>query len=327
MVDRSLIFDVGCNDGQDSDFYLKKGFRVVAVEANPALCKRLRERFAAEIAEGRFTLVCEAIAEDAGEVDFYLNEIENIRSTIQLSHVEIATALGRPPTKTVVPSITFRSLIERFGVPYYMKVDIEGADLLCLEGLTPFDEVPHFLSTEYPLSLTGQIRVLLLLRKLGYERFQVIDQMSVPSQVPPQPAREGQYVDGELEFNGSGLFGKELPGGNWLTLDGAILHFVKLFARNKRMGLMKRLPVMKRFAGHGSWYDIHAALPAAARSAAQNEIVSRPEPSLRESGAHALSASARELYFDKSSASEAARELGLSATERRETSRVRKSAR
>ena len=45
MVDRSLIFDVGCNDGQDSDFYLKKGFRVVAVEANPALCEGLRLAF------------------------------------------------------------------------------------------------------------------------------------------------------------------------------------------------------------------------------------------------------------------------------------------
>ena len=150
-----------------------------------------------------------------------------------------------------------------------MKVDIEGADLLCLEGLAPFDEVPLFLSTEYPMSLAGQIRVLLLLRKLGYRRFQVIDQMSVPSQVPPQPAREGRYVDVKLAINGSGLFGKELPGGDWLSLDRAILHFVKLFARNKRMGVLRRLPVMNRFAGHGSWYDIHAALPGAARNAAQ----------------------------------------------------------
>jgi FkbM family methyltransferase len=118
VVDRSLIFDVGCNDGQDSDFYLKKGFRVVAVEANPALCERLRERFAKEIAEGRFVLVEEAIAEQEGEVEFYLNEKENIRSTIMPGHAERAAALGRPPKKTVVPSITFPSLIERFGVPY-----------------------------------------------------------------------------------------------------------------------------------------------------------------------------------------------------------------
>jgi FkbM family methyltransferase len=101
MVDRSLIFDVGCNNRQDSDFYLKKGFRVVAVEANPALCEGLRERFAVEIAQGRFTLVCEAIAEEEGEVEFYVNEKENIRSTIMPDHAELATAQGRPPTKTV----------------------------------------------------------------------------------------------------------------------------------------------------------------------------------------------------------------------------------
>ena len=121
MVDRSLIFDVGCNDGQDSDFYLKKGFRVVAVEANPALCERLRRTFCRRRSpRAGSSLVCEAIAEEAGEVDFYLNDIENIRSTI----IDSVT-LKWPPrwedlqTKTVVPSITFPSLIEKFGVPYY----------------------------------------------------------------------------------------------------------------------------------------------------------------------------------------------------------------
>ena len=70
-------------------------------------------------------LVEQAIAEQAGEVEFYLNEIENIRSTIMPDHAELAAALGRPPAKTVVPSITFPTLIEKFGVPYFMKVDIK----------------------------------------------------------------------------------------------------------------------------------------------------------------------------------------------------------
>jgi FkbM family methyltransferase len=262
MLDHSLIFDIGCNDGQDSDFYLKKGFRVVAVEANPALCGGLRQRFAEQIANGRFILVEKAIAEKAGEVEFYVNEVEDIRSTIRAGHVERANALGRPSTKIVVPSITFSTLIEEFGVPYFMKVDIEGADLLCVEGLAHVTERPTFLSTEYPLRLTEQISELLLLRKLGYKRFQLIDQMSVPSQVPPRPAREGQDTAHVFEFNASGLFGAELPG-EWLTLGGAISRYVMLCARNKRMGLLRRIPVLNRFAGHGSWYDLHASVLAA----------------------------------------------------------------
>jgi FkbM family methyltransferase len=259
VLDHSLIFDIGCNDGQDSDFYLKKGFRVVAVEADPALCVQLRQRFAEQIAEGRFLLVEKAIAEKAGEVEFYVNKVESIRSTIRAGHVERASALGRPSTKIVVPSITFSSLIEEFGVPYFMKVDIEGADLLCVEGLASLTERPAFLSTEYPLTLTEQISELLLLRKLGYKTFQLIDQMSVPSQVPPRPPREGQYIEHNFEFNASGSFGAELPG-TWLTLGGAISRYVMLFARSKRMGLLRRIPVLRRFAGRGSWYDLHASL-------------------------------------------------------------------
>jgi hypothetical protein len=41
----NLIYDLGCHNGQDSDFYLKKGFTVVAAEAYPGLCDRLKLRF------------------------------------------------------------------------------------------------------------------------------------------------------------------------------------------------------------------------------------------------------------------------------------------
>ena len=43
----NLIYDVGLHRGEDTDFYLKMGFGVVAVEANPELiaqCKILLSR-------------------------------------------------------------------------------------------------------------------------------------------------------------------------------------------------------------------------------------------------------------------------------------------
>jgi hypothetical protein len=45
-----LIYDLGMNNGDDTDYYLKRGFEVVAVEANPALCQVARDRFAEAIA-------------------------------------------------------------------------------------------------------------------------------------------------------------------------------------------------------------------------------------------------------------------------------------
>ena len=142
MSTHSLIFDIGCHDGRDSEFYLKKGFTVVAVEANPSLCRQLKQRFAGQIASGQFLLVEKAIAEQGGDVEFYLNLKASIWGTIR---PEYAGAHGAA-TKIVVPSITFSELIESFGVPHYMKVDIEGADLLCVEGLAHFPQRPRFIS-------------------------------------------------------------------------------------------------------------------------------------------------------------------------------------
>ena len=36
VLNNDLIFDIGFHTGLDSEFYLRKGFRVVGVEARPA---------------------------------------------------------------------------------------------------------------------------------------------------------------------------------------------------------------------------------------------------------------------------------------------------
>lgn len=44
-----LVYDVGMNRGEDTEFYLKKGYRVVGFEADPLLVDQCRKRFAAEL--------------------------------------------------------------------------------------------------------------------------------------------------------------------------------------------------------------------------------------------------------------------------------------
>ena len=210
-----------------------------------------------QIASGQFLLVEKAIAEQGGDVEFYLNLKASIWGTIR---PEYAWA-HRAATKIVVPSITFSELIESFGVPHYMKVDIDGADLLCVEGLAHFPQRPRFISIERSLSFGRQIHELRLLSKLDYTRYQVIDQETIRTQTPPDPAREGEYADHRFELGDSGLFGEELPHA-WLTVRGTTLRNAELFVWNKRIGFLRRTPLLSRYAGLGSWYDLHAALPS-----------------------------------------------------------------
>ena len=65
-VKRNLIYDVGLHKGEDTDFYLKKGYNAVAFGADPDLIAHCRRRFQAEILQGRLRVVEGAIAGEGG---------------------------------------------------------------------------------------------------------------------------------------------------------------------------------------------------------------------------------------------------------------------
>ena len=52
-MEANLIYDIGCNNGDDTDFYLRKGFRVLALDADLSLCDHVLRRFQREVADGR----------------------------------------------------------------------------------------------------------------------------------------------------------------------------------------------------------------------------------------------------------------------------------
>src|SRR6516165_7072252 len=77
-----LIYDVGLHSGKDTEFYLAKGFRVVAIEANPVLATRCKTKFASQIKEGRLHILQLAIGEQAGNCDFFVCDQHDDWSTI-----------------------------------------------------------------------------------------------------------------------------------------------------------------------------------------------------------------------------------------------------
>lgn len=74
MID-DLVLDIGMHRGADTEWCLAKGFRVVAVEANPALVKDVTERFADAIAAGRLIIENVGIGPSADTLPFSTGEL------------------------------------------------------------------------------------------------------------------------------------------------------------------------------------------------------------------------------------------------------------
>jgi FkbM family methyltransferase len=261
-MQRDLIFDVGMHDGADTDFYLRKGFRVVAVEADPLLAAAAQLRFAAALGEGRLTIVNRAVAQMPGRITFYRSE-NTIWSTVDAHRARAVARKGSPSDPVEVEAVTSASLLAEFGVPYYMKIDIEGMDTIAVAGLQESVERPPYVSIEAERRDLHTCREeLALLAALGYHSFKVVAQHLVQHQREPSPPAEGVTAGAPIKES-SGLFGRDLPG-SWLDEAEALDAFRRPLLNHYLTGsdaLVKGRWLrasLKRLGFRAGWYDIHA---------------------------------------------------------------------
>lgn len=165
------IFDIGMYDGTDTAYYLSLGSRVIAVEANPLLVKRGQERFGAEIAAGRLTIVNAAISSDTTPVELMLSADDLGSSSMFGDRV----AARQPMGSITARGLPILDLVKQYGVPDYLKVDIEGADRFCILHLTR-DTRPRFVSFEIGPDVEELVEHL---RSIGYTRFKIMSQVSL----------------------------------------------------------------------------------------------------------------------------------------------------
>ena len=232
----NLIFDVGLHIGQDTEFYLKKGFKVVAIEANPVLVGQARTRFCAEVSSGQLALLNVGIADVAAKLPFYVNKQLSEWSSLDL---KIGTERGDYET-IEVETVPLADVLSAWGIPYYLKLDIEGMDLVALQSLRQFTDRPRYVSAE-----NGQPEMLREMIDLGYSAFKFVNQKTIPEIRLPEPAREGRYVPWGFPAGASGPFGAETPG-PWLD-EKRVLEQISAYWGNPL-----RDPNI-----HG-WFDLHA---------------------------------------------------------------------
>jgi FkbM family methyltransferase len=264
-----LVYDVGAHKGEDTAFYLAKGYRVVAFEANAELIRDCEQRFSSEIAEGRLTLVEGAVSDsDEPTVRFYRHPLSTWGTT---SDEMVARNMMVATSEAVdVPAIHFADKLRETGMPSFMKIDIEGSDMLCLQALLEFEQRPQSVSIESHKSDWSRIKQeFALLDRLGYDRFAVVQQGDIPGKSIHTSKLDGASLAFRFEEDSSGAFGSDV--GPWLSRAAAIARYRRVFVAYRLIGAKSRLRQTR--AGrklHGwalrrfkrplpGWYDTHAA--------------------------------------------------------------------
>lgn len=271
-----LVYDVGMHKGEDTDFYLKKGFRVVGFEADPNLAAHCRRRFSNEVESGKLLVVEGAIVEVlSGEakgktIKFHKNKDRSIWGTVADNWAERNKSLGTAIETIEVPVVDFSEYLEKSGIPHYLKIDIEGMDAVCLRALMDFEPKPDFVSIESEkISFDKLVEELNLLTELGYTRFKAIQQRGVSHQIEPNPSKEQCYVGYRFQEGSSGLFGEDLPY-QWKGYEQVLNEYKLIFLQYKLFGdygklrkyfvgkvFIKILSMLLRRRIPG-WYDTHA---------------------------------------------------------------------
>jgi FkbM family methyltransferase len=235
-VQPDLIFDLGLHQGRDAEFYLSKGFRVVGLEAVPSLAAATSERLRGYTG---FAVEAKALSSVAGEtVSFYTVPDKDDWGSLTRAAAEKGL-YGSVEIR--VPTTTIAELFDRYGVPYYIKCDLEGADSMFRDQLLADGRRPTFVSLEL-----NELADLDVLKACGYDAVQVINQWLHPFTRCPEPAREGIYVDSRFDGHTSGLFGRELPSEGWISFDAA----------RERVDLYMRLRALDQNLAVG-WIDVH----------------------------------------------------------------------
>jgi FkbM family methyltransferase len=268
--------------GEDTAFYVTRGYRVVGVEANAELVPLLQQRFSTEIATGQVVLLPVAVGTKRGTARFAISSGAPSCSTADDAYLQTGRRTKIDFEVVSVEMVTLPDLVARYGVPYYMKVDLEGMDHAVVASLISVEGRPPRLSIESattgsPGGPAAVIREIRMLRRLGYRRFKLVEQTRLSAREGTPLSLEGRPVVYSYEEGASGPFGDEAEG-PWRTrasvLPRMLLHDVRHqlmshrgWLASTRVGSRLRsqvVPTVRAVApipptGHPR-YDLHARL-------------------------------------------------------------------
>ena len=136
---KKIIFDIGANIGDKAEIFRRVADQVVCVEPDTRNVDILNIRFRHR---SNVTVLSRAVDSQSGIKEFFVNDVDSAYNTLSekwrdvLQHDNRFDADIHFQEQYLVETTTLDHLIEQFGMPVFIKLDIEGYEINALRGLT-----------------------------------------------------------------------------------------------------------------------------------------------------------------------------------------------
>ena len=135
-----LAFDIGANKGNKTAALLDLGFRVIGLEPEKKSLSTLNWRFAKD---KRVTIIDKGVSDQPGVTSIFISGPRSGLNTMSSKWVDVLKnpAVNRWGKKFnyqgsyEVSLTTLNELVTQFGVPYFIKIDVEGYEHKVIKGL------------------------------------------------------------------------------------------------------------------------------------------------------------------------------------------------
>lgn len=249
-MNNRLIYDIGMHRGDDTNYYLKLGYNVIAVDANPFLVENCKEKFKNYIQDEYLSIINKGISSINGKSKFYINTKNSEWSSI---NKEIGTRNCNIINEIDIETITLEDIFKEYGIPFYLKIDIEGSDKFCLESID-IKNKPQYVSCE-----ATQLELIDILCSKGYSKFKMINQTNgfkpfcyvceisyLPSLIQKVIWKIKKYIFKKyLNYGDTGPFGESTKG-KWKTSTEIKQDFNSFYKKDGQA------------INSLSWFDFHA---------------------------------------------------------------------
>lgn len=170
MIEK-IVYDFGAHNGSNIPYYLAIFDKVIAVEANPTLSNEIVNKFKNEIDSNRLVVLNNVISLKSEMVDFYIHEHNSVLSQFPVpSDIENFK-------KIYIESKTPSEIINTYGDPEYVKIDVEHTDAEILKDLFINKIFPRYISAE-----VHDVTVFSLLTSSNvYNSYKILDGKSISS--------------------------------------------------------------------------------------------------------------------------------------------------